>query len=57
MTILNIGNEAFNSADIAEKVQSDIDFSHGSHICSNKPTLIPSCCTPIMKCWKAVERS
>ncbi len=26
MTILNIGNEAFNSADVAEKVQSDINF-------------------------------
>lgn len=26
MTILNIGNEAFNSAEVAEKVQSDINF-------------------------------
>lgn len=26
MTILNIGNEAFNSTEVAEKVQSDIDF-------------------------------
>lgn len=26
MTILNIGNEAFNSTEVAEKVQSDINF-------------------------------
>jgi hypothetical protein len=26
MTILNIGNEAFNSTDVAEKVQNDINF-------------------------------
>ena len=26
MTILNIGNEAFNSTEVAEKVQNDIDF-------------------------------
>jgi len=26
MTILNIGNEAFNSMEIAEKVQNDIGF-------------------------------
>lgn len=26
MTILNIGNDAYNSADVAEKVQSDINF-------------------------------
>lgn len=26
MTILNIGNEAFNSTEVAEKVQNDINF-------------------------------
>lgn len=26
MTILNIGSEAFNSMEVAEKVQSDINF-------------------------------
>lgn len=26
MTILNIGNEAFNSTEVAEKVQNDISF-------------------------------
>jgi hypothetical protein len=26
MTILNIGSEAFNSNEVAEKVQQDIDF-------------------------------
>ncbi|HSX52389.1 MAG TPA: hypothetical protein VLF09_15595 [Cellvibrio sp.] len=26
MTILNIGKEAFNSTEVAEKVQHDIDF-------------------------------
>ncbi len=26
MTILNIGNEAFNSMEVAEKVQNDVDF-------------------------------
>lgn len=26
MTILNIGNEAFNSTEVAEKVQHDINF-------------------------------
>lgn len=26
MTILNIGNEAFNSTEVAEKVQNDVDF-------------------------------
>lgn len=26
MTILNIGNEAFNSTEVAEKVQNDIHF-------------------------------
>lgn len=26
MTILNIGSEAFNSSEVAEKVQHDIDF-------------------------------
>lgn len=26
MTILNIGTEAFNSTDVAEKVQTDISF-------------------------------
>ncbi len=26
MTILNIGNEAFNSTEVAEKVQHDISF-------------------------------
>ena len=28
MTTLNIGNEAFNSTDVAEKVQNDINFLH-----------------------------
>lgn len=26
MTILNIGNEAFNSTEVAQKVQNDINF-------------------------------
>lgn len=26
MTILNIGNEAFNSVEVAAKVQNDVDF-------------------------------
>lgn len=26
MTILNIGNEAFNSIEVAAKVQNDVDF-------------------------------
>lgn len=28
MTILNIGKQAFNSAEVAEKVQCDINFLH-----------------------------